>query len=207
MTATLSHPRDFRRSVLGTALVAMATWWGFGLPYSLFSWLLDPMQLRWVLICYVWEVPAAGCLGPVLFPLLWFRAIERHWDHTFRDSGAVDPAEAAALEREILDFPVWVAFVFVVTSLTAYGVGAVQVRLFSQLPATEVFKIMGLGLATGLVGGLFAFLYLESLLAPLLRRFGTLWAVVPPAGRRVPLREKVFACSPTAAPWSPVSVR
>jgi len=195
VTATLSHPRDFRRSVLGTALVAMATWWGFGLPYSLFSWLLDPMQLRWVLICYVWEVPAAGCLGPVLFPLLWFRAIERHWDHTFRDSGAVDPAEAAALEREILDFPVWVAFVFVVTSLAGYGVGAVQVRLFSQLPATEVLKIMGLGLATGLVGGLFAFLYLESLLAPLLRRFGTLWAVVPPAGRRVPLREKVFACS------------
>jgi len=195
VTATLSHPRDFRRSVLGTALVAMATWWGFGLPYSLFSWLLDPMQLRWVLICYVWEVPAAGCLGPVLFPLLWFRAIERHWDHTFRDPGAVDPAEAAALEREILDFPVWVAFVFVVTSLAGYGVGAVQVRLFSQLPATEVLKIMGLGLATGLVGGLFAFLYLESLLAPLLRRFGTLWAVVPPAGRRVPLREKVFACS------------
>jgi len=195
VTATLSHPRDFRRSVLGTALVAMATWWGFGLPYSLFSWLLDPMQLRWVLICYAWEVPVAGCLGPVLFPLLWFRTIERHWDHTFRDPGAVDPAEAAALEREILDFPVWVAFVFVVTSLAGYGVGAVQVRLFSQLPATEVFKIMGLGLATGLVGGLFAFLYLESLLAPLLRRFGTLWAVVPPAGRRVPLREKVFACS------------
>ena len=136
MTATLSHPRDFRRSVLGTALVAMATWWGFGLPYSLFSWLLDPMQLRWVLICYAWEVPVAGCLGPVLFPLLWFRAIERHWDHTFRDPGAVDPAEAAALEREILDFPVWVAFVFVVTSLAGYGVGAVQVRLFSQLPAT-----------------------------------------------------------------------
>src|SRR3989475_2326315 len=54
---------------------------------------------------------------------------------------------------------------------------------------------MGLGLATGLVGGLFAFLYLESLLAPLLKRFGALGAVVPPAGRRVPLREKVFACS------------
>src|SRR5437016_13503391 len=84
----------------------MATWWGFGLPYSLFSWLLDPPQLRWVLICYAWEVPVAGGLGPVLFPLLWFRAIERHWDHTFRDPGAVDPAEAAALEREILDFPV-----------------------------------------------------------------------------------------------------
>ncbi len=194
-TQPLSHPRDFRRSILGTALVAMTTWWGFGLPYSLFSWLLDPVQRGWVLICYAWEVPVAGCLGPVLFPLLWFRAIERHWEHTFRDPGAIDPAEAAALEREILDFPVRVAFVFVVTSLAGYGAGAVQVRLFSQLPATEVFKIMGLGLATGLVGGLFAFLYLESMLAPLLRRFGALWAVVPPAGRRVPLREKVFACS------------
>src|SRR2546422_452716 len=152
----------------------MATWWGFGLPYSLFSWLLDPMQLRWVLICYAWEVPVAGCLGPVLFPLLWFRTIERHWDHTFRDPGAVDPAEAAALEREILDFPMWVALVMVVTSLAGYGVGAVQVRLFAQLPATELFKVAALGLATGLVGGLFAFLYLESLLAPLLRRFGVL---------------------------------
>src|SRR5256712_10680095 len=173
----------------------MTTWWGFGLPYSLFSWLLDPVQRGWVLICYAWEVPVAGCLGQVLTRILWFRAIERHWDHSFRDPGAVDPAEAAALEREILDSPVRVAIVFVVTSLAGYGVGAVQVRLFSQLPATEVFKIMGLGLATGLVGGLFAFLYLESLLAPLLRRFGALWAVVPPAGRRVPLHGKVFACS------------
>ena len=133
----LSHPRDFRRSILGTALVAMVTWWGFGLPYSLFSWLLDPLQLRWVLICYAWEVPAAGCLGPVLFPMLWYRRIERHWEHTFRDPGALDPAAAAALEREILDFPIWVALVLVVTSLVGYGVGAVQVRIFSQLPADD----------------------------------------------------------------------
>ncbi|HYY05692.1 MAG TPA: ATP-binding protein, partial [Candidatus Limnocylindria bacterium] len=88
-----------------------------------------------------------------------------------------------------------VALVFVVTSLVGYGVGAVQVRLFAELPVTELFKVAVLGFTTGLVGGLFAFLYLESLLAPLLRRFGALWAVVPPAGRRVPLREKVFACS------------
>jgi len=191
----LSHPRDFRRSILGTALVAMVTWWGFGLPYSLFSWLLDPLQLRWVLVCYLWEVPAAGCLGPVFFPLLWFRDVERHREETFHGPGGVDPARAAALEREILDFPMWVAFVLVITSLVGYGVGAVQLRLFAQTPATEVYKILALGLATGLVGALFAFLYLESLLAPLLRRFGALWAVVPPAGRRVPLHEKVFACS------------
>ncbi len=192
---TPSHPRDFRRSILVTALVAMVTWWGFGLPYSMFSWLLDPVQFRWVLICYLWEVPVAGCLGPVLFPLLWFRDIQRQWDETFRDPGTIDPVRAAALEREILDFPIWVALVLVVTSLVGYGVGAVQLRFFAELPATEIYKILALGLATGLVGALFAFLYLESLLAPLLQRFGALWAVVPPAGRRVPLYEKVFACS------------
>jgi len=93
------HPREYRRSILATALVAMATWWGLGLPYSLFGWLLDEKQLSWVLICYLWEVPVAGALGPVLFPLLWFRDIERRWDATFANPEAVDAAAAAALER------------------------------------------------------------------------------------------------------------
>src|SRR5262245_57102862 len=161
------HPRGFRRSILATALVAMATWWGLGLPYSLFGWLLDPRQLRWVLVCYAWEVPVAGLLGPVAFPLLWFRDIERRWDATFRADGPVDPAAAAALEGTILDFPVRVAWVFLITSLVGYGVGAIQVGLFAQTPVAELVKILALGLATGLTGGLFAFLYLESLLAPL----------------------------------------
>src|SRR2546428_11727133 len=131
---TPHHPREYRRSILATALVAMVTWWGLGLPYSLFGWLLDPRQLHWVLICYAWEVPVAGALGPVLFPLLWFRDIERRWDRTFRDPGMFELREAAALERAILDFPLWVAGVLVLTSLAGYAAGAVQVRLFAQLP-------------------------------------------------------------------------
>ena len=173
----------------------MATWWGLGLPYSLFGWLLDPRQLRWVLICYAWEVPVAGLLGPVAFPLLWFRDIERRWDATFRNDAPVDPAAAAALEGTILDFPIRVAWVFLVTSLLGYGVGAIQLALFAQTPVAELLKIVGLGLATGLIGGLFAFLYLESLLAPLVQRIATIAPVVPPAARRVPLFVKVFACS------------
>jgi signal transduction histidine kinase len=173
----------------------MLTWGGLGLPYSLFSWLLDPRQLRWVLICYAWEVPVAGGLGPVLFPLLWFRRIEQRWDQVFREPAAVDPHGAAALERAILDFPMRVGMVVLVTSLAGYGVGALQVRLFAGLPTTEVVKVLALGVATGLIGGLFVFLYLESLLAPLLERFGRLGTAVPRAGRRVPLYAKVFACS------------
>jgi two-component system NarL family sensor kinase len=189
----LLHPARFRRPILVAGLVAMGTWWGLGLPYSLFAWLLDAQQLRWVLICYAWEVPAAGALGPVLFPQRWWRGIERRWDAIFQ-SGAAAAEDAAALERTILDYPMRVAFVLLVTSLVGYGVGALQLRWFAQLPATEVLKICLLGLVTGLVGALFSFLYLEWLLAPLLRRMGGR-ATAPPAGRRVPLYAKVFACS------------
>ncbi len=191
----LPHPADFRLVIIATAVVAMATWWGLGLPYSLFAWLLDSQQLRWVLICYLWEVPVAGVLGPLLFPLYWFRAIERRWDRVFADPHAIDAADVADLEATILDFPLRVAKVFVITTLIGYGVGALQLRLFAQLPVVEIFKIAALGIVTGLVAALFAFLYLESRLAPLLRRLGAVRAVVPPAGRRVPLFEKVFACS------------
>src|SRR5438093_5072342 len=98
----LLHPARFRRPILAAAVVAMATWWGLGLPYSLFAWLLDRQQLRWVLICYAWEVPAAGALGPLLFPQRWWRAVERRWDRIFRDGGGAAPEDVAALERTIL---------------------------------------------------------------------------------------------------------
>jgi signal transduction histidine kinase len=188
------HPAHLRRSILAAGLVAIATWWGLGLPYSLYTWLLDPRQLRWVLFCYAWEVPAAGLLGPVLFPLIWFRTIERRWDQVFSRSSP-EPAEIADLEAILLDFPLRVAKVFLITTIVGYGVGALQVRLAAQLPVVEMYKIGMLGLATGLIGGLLAFLYLERLLVPLLRRIGMLRDVSPPAGRRVPLYVKVFASS------------
>src|SRR2546426_12607034 len=133
-TRTPHHPREYRRSILATALVAMVTWWGLGLPYSLFGWLLDPHQLHWVLICYAWEVPVAGALGPVLFPLLWFGEIERRWDRVLGAPHGIDPAEAAVLERSILDFPMRVASVMVITSVVGYGIGALQLRVFAQTP-------------------------------------------------------------------------
>ncbi|HZP42051.1 MAG TPA: ATP-binding protein [Candidatus Binatia bacterium] len=172
----------------------MATWWGIGLPYSVFAWLLDAQQLRWVLICYAWEVPVAGVLGPLLFPLLWWRAIERRWDAVFAGADP-EPGTIAALEAALLDFPLRVAWVFVITSLVGYGIGALQVRLFASLPLAEVYKIFALGLVTGVVGGLFAFLYLEWRLGALVRAVGARRGAAPPAGRRVPLFAKVFGGS------------
>jgi len=188
------RPERYRWAIRAAALVAMGTWWGLGLPYSLYAWNLDAKQLRWVLICYGWEVPVCGLLGPLLFPLLWFRSIERRWHRVFNED-RVDDAEATALERTLLDYPVRVALVLLVTSLVGYGVGALQLRLLAQLPIGEIIKIFMLGLVTGLVGALFAFLYLEALLAPLLRPLGEVHPLTPTRGRRVPLYAKVFACS------------
>src|SRR5947207_12764064 len=93
------HPRQYRRSVLATALVAMLTWSVVGLPYSLFSWSLAPVQLGWVLFCYAWEDPIAGALGPVLLPLLWFRGIAPRWDRAFGPPDGAAPGQAAVVAR------------------------------------------------------------------------------------------------------------
>ena len=161
------------------------------------SELLDSKQWHWVLICYAWEVPVAGGLGPLLVPQLWLRRIERQWNEVFRDPAHVDAAAAAALERAILDYPRRVAWVLLFASLIGYGVGAWQLRVFAELPYADVAKILVLGLVTGLIGGLFAFLYLEWLLAPLLLPFSRYEARVPVAGRRIPLYAKMFAGSLT----------
>jgi two-component system NarL family sensor kinase len=189
------HPSHFRWSILISALVAMSTWWGLGLPYSLYTWLLDAKQLRWVLICYGWEVPACGLFGALLFPMLWFRRIEQTWDRVFSDPDSSDPAQVAELETMILEYPRRVAWALLITSMVGYGVGALQLRFFAELPVADAIKICILGIVTGLVGALFSFLYLEWRLAPLLGRLGSFRAVVAPSARRTPLSQKVFASS------------
>src|SRR4030095_4408683 len=141
----MAHPAQFRWLILAAALVAMATWWGLGLPYSLYAWLLDDRQHLWVLICYGWEVPVAGGLGPLLVPQIWLRRIERRWNEVFRDPENVDPNEAAGLERRILDYPRRVAWVLLLTSLAGYALGALQLRIFAELPVAEIVKILVLG--------------------------------------------------------------
>jgi hypothetical protein len=190
-----SHPADYRVSLLLAALVAVAVWWGLGLPYSLAAWLLDERQLRWTLICYAWEVPAAGLLGPVLVPQIWWRDVMRRWDRVFASGDEVDVVEAGILEGRILDYPLRVGRVLLIASTVGYGVGALQLWAFADMPVEQLVHVALLGVVTGLLGALFAFLYLERLLAPLVFDLGLTRPTAPPAGRNVPLRNKVFACS------------
>ena len=190
-----SHPAEYRVSILLAALVAVAVWWGLGLPYSLGAWLLDEQQLKWTLICYAWEVPAAGLLGPVLIPQIWWSDVVRRWDRVFATPERIDPVEASIVEGKILDYPLRVGWVLFVTSIVGYGVGAVQLYYFAELPIEQLVHVALLGMVTGIIGALFAFLYLERLHAPLLYSLGLTRPTAPPAGSRVPLRTKVFACS------------
>lgn len=189
----LPHPRQFRRAILAVALVASATWWGLGMPYSFFAWLLDDEQARWVLFCYAWEVPFVACFVALVPPWRWLSKVERDWDRVLGAGGRGDPDAVAGLERTVLDYPIRVAGVLLVGSLTGYLAGAIQLRVFAALPWGECVKIMALGLVTGLTGALFVFLYLESRLEPLLRRLGALRPQAPRAGRAIPLSQKVFA--------------
>ncbi len=189
------HPRQYRRSIVAVAMMAMATWWGIGLPYSLFAWLLDGKQLSWTLFCYAWEVPVFGIVGLVAIPQLLWRGIERRWTALDTTPPAEAPAAILALERRILDYPIRVAAVLLGASLIGYGLGALQIRWFAELPTSEAIKICVLGVVTGLVGALFAYLYLEWRLAPLLRHLAFADASEPQTGRHVPLSAKVFACS------------
>lgn len=190
-----SHPRHYRIPILLAALVAVAVWWGLGLPYSLAAWLLDERQLKWTLICYAWEVPAAGLLGPVLVSQIWWRDVIRRWDRVIGAPGVPDAVETAVIEGKILDYPVRVAWVLLITSLVGYGIGAIQLQAFADLPVEQLVHVALLGLVTGLLGGLFAFLYLERLLAPLVFDLGLTRPTAPPAGKRVALRTKIFASS------------
>ena len=191
------HPREYRRPIVVVALLAMATWWGIGLPYSLFAWLLDPQQRAWTLYCYLWEVPVFGLIGLVLIPQLLWRDIEHRWTALDTTSEPEVTSAMLAIERKILDYPIRVAVVLLISSLIGYGVGALQIRWFAQLPVAEAIKVSLLGVVTGLVGALFAYLYLEWRLAPLLRHLPFADGSTPTTGRRIPLSAKVFACSLT----------
>lgn len=191
------HPREYRRPIVVVALLAMATWWGIGLPYSLFAWLLDSQQRAWTLYCYLWEVPFFGLIGLVVIPQILWRDIEQRWSALETTPERDVPSAMLAIERKILDYPLRVAGVLLVSSMIGYGLGALQIRWFAQLPVAEAIKVCLLGVVTGLVGALFAYLYLEWRLAPLLRHLAFADASAPTTGRRVPLSAKVFGCSLT----------
>ena len=123
-------------------LTSVLCWWVIGISYSRLWWLVNATQLRWILFCYAWEVPAVGWTGAVLLPYLGFRRLQRRLE-------AGDPS----VGRDLVRYPMRVALLVIVTSSVGYLLGAIQVDHFSHLPDLEFAKIT---LQGPVLGGLFA---------------------------------------------------
>ena len=123
-------------------LTSVLCWWVIGISYSRLWWLVNATQLRWILFCYAWEVPAVGWTGAVPPPYLGFRLLQRRLE-------AGDPS----VGRDLVRYPMRVALLVIVTSSVGYLLGAIQVDHFSHLPDLEFAKIT---LQGPVLGGLFA---------------------------------------------------
>jgi signal transduction histidine kinase len=123
-------------------ITSILCWWLIGIQFSRLWWLVNQEQLRWILFCYAWEVPAIGWTGAVLLPYLRLRRLQRRLAER-------DPGIGRALAR----FPVEVAAMVMVTSTIGYFVAALQVSYLAALPALEFAKITVQG---PVLGGLFA---------------------------------------------------
>ncbi|HEU5358823.1 MAG TPA: hybrid sensor histidine kinase/response regulator, partial [Gemmatimonadales bacterium] len=132
-------------------LISTVCWWVIGIPFSTIWWLMNPEQLRWVLICYAWEVPIVGWLGLVGGAwLLWRRIIRRH------RAGHLDSS------RDVAALPRNVGLLALAISSVGYFLGAVQIRHFAALPYIEAAKIVTQGVVLGLVLGAAAYLTAEA---------------------------------------------
>ena len=131
-----------RRLTLQLWLASMLCWWVIGIPFSRLWWLVNEQQLRWILFCYAWQVPAIGWTGAVLLPYLLLRRLRRRLDQA-------DPGLAADLSR----YPGQVAFLVLATSTVGYLLGAIQIDILADLPPLEFVKI---ALQGPVFGGLFA---------------------------------------------------
>jgi signal transduction histidine kinase/CheY-like chemotaxis protein len=128
----------------------MLCWWVIGVPFSRLWWLVNASQLRWILICYAWEVPAVGWTGAVLVPVLAFRRLQRRLE-------AGDPGVA----RDLARFPLRVALLVIATSSVGYLLGALQIDYFTHLPSLEFIKITAQGPVLGGLFGVAAYLMAE----------------------------------------------
>lgn len=171
-----------RKIVLSHALLTVFVGWGLGVAGSLNWFPMNPAQLRFVLVSYLWMVPTVGLLVAIGLPLYWYRPIDRTVQAIAagQDPGAATCA--AALVRA-LKLPLWVAAAMFFGAVGGYAVGTTFLRLITHLPYLEILKTALQAPMIGLLYGLVSFFIMERLLRPAVRE---LTARVPDLEPRVP---------------------
>ncbi|HET7024912.1 MAG TPA: hybrid sensor histidine kinase/response regulator [Gemmatimonadales bacterium] len=150
-----SLPKDLdslgRRLALHLWLISTICWWVVGAAFSAIWWRVNADQFRWVVICYVWEVPVVGWLGVVGGTwLLWRRMVRRH------------KAGHPEVTRDITRLPRRTGLLALAVSSGGYTLGAVQLRLLAALPYVEASKVLVQGVVLGVILGAAAYLLAEA---------------------------------------------
>ncbi|MFI5396099.1 MAG: ATP-binding protein [Candidatus Binatia bacterium] len=168
--------------------------WGVGFFYLVSTVLFNPVQLRWEVFSFSWEALAIG------IPLIVFRPMMRSirkFAHQLESGHALSPEQAALYQRKVLAYPFKVSLEVFFVSLAAYGLGAIQVRYFAQLPWEEVVLNLICGAVCGLLWGALEYFLLEYDMRPLTELVLSASCGLPPPKTQVSLRLKIFACSVT----------
>ncbi|MGH7591297.1 MAG: HAMP domain-containing protein [Gemmatimonadales bacterium] len=142
-----------RRLALRLWLISMLCWWVVGVAFSAIWWRVNPDQLRWVIICYLWEVPLVGWLGLVGGTwLLWRRMLQRH------------RAGHPGVARDIALLPRRAGLLGLAVSSGGYALGAIQLRFFAALPYVEAGKVVVQGIVLGVILAAATYLVAENII-------------------------------------------
>jgi signal transduction histidine kinase len=184
--------QEIERKLLRVNLVLLVLFaWGLGFLYLVSTVLFNSAQVHWELFCFSWEAIVFGVPLAVFRPV--FRPIRAYVRRL--DSGtALAPEEARRLERKILVYPFKVSLVVFAGTLGAYGLGALQVRAFAQLPAEGLIITMICGLASATLWAALQYFLMEYYLRPLTGLAASIAGSDAPA-QSATLAAKILACS------------
>ncbi len=171
--------REIERKIALIQLVLLGLF-VFGLVFLCLraSSLFNPVQLRWTMLCFGWEVLVFA------IPLIVFRPTFqplRPYVRRMEAGEVLSAEEAAAFQSKVLARPFKVSLLVFFTSVGAYVLGAAQVRYFARLPWDAVVVVLILAIASGLLWAVLEYFLLEEYLRPLTRI-----SVSAAQGRRAP---------------------
>jgi signal transduction histidine kinase len=170
---------DIETQLTAVFWAGLAVWFWLPAPvYYLVTMNLDALQLKWTAIAFLWEVPVIG--GAFVVTARWL----------FGPVSAFLRGEvaAAAAQPRLRRYPPTVAAAVILFAVVGYGVGALQLRVFAGLPPIEQLKNVLHGLMVSLLLGVFYYIVVDQLLAPVRRAAAE--AGTPVAGRS--LERRIF---------------
>ena len=191
MPCGLSVADKFRRRVFYTHLGCLLFFACAGTLVGATTIPVNPVQRRWQIISFAWEIVFFG------LPLLYWQPLVRRiqpFIHRLEAGETLSDDEVAEYHRRLLGFPLRAGIGLWFIGVSTYVWAGAQLRYFAQMPWEGVIILMSTGVILGLLWAVMAYFILDNISRPLT-------ALCPPSGeedhrsRRGSLAVKIFTCS------------